>query len=182
MALESQLSESSEGTVTIRDEDTTSQVTIEQESEKGYESDITDSGSELSFETAEKSVQGDTDMSLNSLLSTYDTWASGNTDVGEVTHSQHQAGTEAENSGSLDDNSRKSDVDSSSKNDQTDDSPELSAPRKKSHHKKIKAFWKDSDGTEEASSDSEVPSSFVNPIHGKYTWFVYTISTVLGSC
>ena len=34
--------------------------------------------------------------------------------------------------------------------------------------KKLKSFWKDSDGGDEISSDSEsVPASFSNPIHGK---------------
>ena len=58
-------------TSTTMEGDRSSQITIEEESERGYESDVTDTGSDLSFETAPKSMQGDTDMSLNSLLSTY---------------------------------------------------------------------------------------------------------------
>lgn len=40
--------------------------------------------------------------------------------------------------------------------------------------------WNDSDGTEEISSDSEVPSSFSNPIHGKSPLLGSIVYTKLG--
>lgn len=149
-------------TLTGIDAETSSQTTVEQESEKGYESD-TDSDSELSFETAARSTQGDTDMSLNSLLSTYDTWQSGTTGSRDLDGDKNMVPIITEDVESVDDSSSKSVVEDT-KNEAVE-LTEVEGKRKRCSKRVAKTFWKDSDGAEEISSDSEVPSSFTNPNH-----------------
>lgn len=71
--------------------------------------------------------------------------------------------TANEDTESIDDSSSRSTIENG-KNQNTDFT-EVDGKRKRAR-KGVRSFWKDSDGAEEISSDSEVPSSFSNPIHG----------------
>jgi hypothetical protein len=157
--------ESSDNGGAQADPETISQNTLEQESEKGYESDVTDSGSELSFgKTTVKTAEND--MSLG-LLGTFDSWPGAGTSAsregsldgekGAISSSiQEDEDSQNESSAS------KSGVDSSANQEATD---EVDGRGRKDAKKNVKSFWKESD---EISSDSEnVPASFSNPIHGK---------------
>ena len=151
---------------------TISQSTLEQESEKGYESDVNDSGSELSFgATAVKALATEPDVTLNSLLGTFDSWPSGSNSAsreGSLDGEKGAISAIPEDGESLNDSSSKGDVDSSLN--QEAELTELDCKARKDGRKMVKTFWKDSDGGEDASSDSEmVPASFTNPMHGTFT-------------
>ena len=145
--------------------DRDSQNTIEQGSEKGYESDVTDSGSELSFETAPRSARGDTDRSLNSLLGTVDTWPSSAKGSRDLDGDKNVATATTEDLATVDDGSSSATLETG-KNENLGFT-EVDGRPKKVGMRVTKSFSKDSDGGDEISSDSEVPSAFSNPVHGK---------------
>ena len=161
--------ESSDNGIVPVDPETISQNTLEQESEQGYESDVTDSGSELSFgKTTTKASE--TEMSLGSLLGTFNSWTGAGSSAsreGSLDGEKGAISSIPEDEDSLNESSAsKSGIDSSANQEASD---EVDGRGRKDNKKTLKSFWKDSDGGDEISSDSEsVPASFSNPIHGKY--------------
>jgi hypothetical protein len=141
------------------DTETFQQNPLEPESENGYESDVTDSGSELSFgKTTVKASEND--MSLKGLLGAFDSWPGAGTSASREGSLDGEKGTISaipeDEDGLNDSSASKSGVDSS-------------ANQEVDGKKVMKSFWKDSDGGDEISSGSEnVPPSFCNPMHGKY--------------
>ena len=165
-----------DGSVTPADPETISQNALEQESEKGYESDVTDSGSDVSYgKTVVKPA--DADMSLGSLIGQFDSWPATGTGAsreGSLDGEKISIPAIPEDEESLNDSSAsKSGMDGSSNQEVAMDEVD---GRGRKDVKRTKSFWKDSDGGDEISSDSEtVPASFSNPIHGRYTVQVSTL-------
>ena len=141
--------ESSDNGVAPVDPETISQNTLEQGSEQGYESDVTDSETEMS------------------LLGTFNSWPGAGASAsreGSLDGEKGAISSIPEDEDSLSESSAsKSGVDSSANREATD---EVDGRGRKDNKKTLKSFWKDSDGGDEISSDSEsVPASFSNPIH-----------------
>ena len=155
------------------DPETASQNTLEQGSEKGYESD---SESELSFG---KTKPAEADMSMDRLLGTIDSWSGAGTSAsreGSLDGEKAETSVIPEDEDSLNESSAsKSGIDSSA----NPEAPDEVDGRGRRDAKKLKSFWKDSDGGEEISSDSEsVPASFSNPIHGTFIVFYGLVEDV----
>lgn len=137
----------SESLANPSDSETLSQTAPEQGLEQGYESDVTDSGSE----------QRDIEMD-------FDNWSATGA---SVSRDSSLNGDKGEKTSQLDDEDSLNE--SSASRSGVECSISAADGYRKNQKKGIsKAFWKDSDGAEEISSDSEsVPTSFSNPIHGK---------------
>ena len=151
------------------DTETLQQNPLDPESENGYESDVTDSGSELSFgKTTVKAPEND--MSLKGLLGAFDSWPGAGASAsreGSLDGEKGAISAIPEDEDGLNDSSAsKSGVDSSANQEPGGD---VDGRGRKDGKKVMKSFWKDSDGGDEISSGSEnVPPSFCNPMHGKY--------------
>ena len=150
------------------DTETISQSALEQGSEKGYESDVTDSGSELSFgKTTTKALASDSaDMSLG-MLGAFDSWptsATGSSREGSLDKEKGAISAIPEDEESLNDSSSKDTMDTSV----NQEAPDEVGGKGRKDARKVKPFWKDSDGGDISSDSENVPASFSNPIHGKY--------------
>ncbi|XP_046849853.1 ral GTPase-activating protein subunit alpha-1-like isoform X3 [Xenia sp. Carnegie-2017] len=135
----------SESLATPSDTETLSQTTPEQGLEQGYESDVTDSGSEQPYTEID-----------------FDNWSATGA---SVSRDSSLNGDKGEKTSQLDDEDSLNE--SSTSRSGVECSISTADGCRKNQKKGIsKAFWKDSDGAEEISSDSEsVPTSFSNPIH-----------------
>ncbi|CAB3994423.1 ral GTPase-activating subunit alpha-2 isoform X2, partial [Paramuricea clavata] len=148
------------------DPETLQQNPLEPESENGYESDVTDSGSELSFgKTTVKASEND--MSLKGLLGAFDSWPGAGASASREGSLDGEKGAISvipeDEDGLHDSSASKSGVDSSANPEPGD---EVDGRGRKDGKKAMKSFWKDSDGGDEISSGSEnVPPSFCNPMH-----------------
>ncbi|XP_028395941.1 ral GTPase-activating protein subunit alpha-2-like isoform X2 [Dendronephthya gigantea] len=148
------------------DAETISQGALEQGSEKGYDSDVTDSGSELSFgKTTAKALPSDTADTSLGILGVFDTWptaGTGSSREGSLDRERGAISSIPEDEESLNDSSSKECIDVSVSQEASDEND----GRGRKDARKAKQFWKDSDGGDDISSDSEnVPASFSNPIH-----------------